>query len=144
MKNPTTGPGPSRRRFITGGCRLAATCLCLPLLDLFAGCGPGTEDAPPPPLRVELGSLPLGRRVRFEHDGRPVEIIRTADGVTARSLLCTHQGCNVSWIEADGIYLFPCHDGQFDAQGRPIYGPPREPLRDLAVTVTDTEVIVGG
>jgi cytochrome b6-f complex iron-sulfur subunit len=78
------------------------------------------------------------------HGDRAVELVRTFDGVRARSLLCTHQGCNVRWVEEQDCYVCPCHDGRFDAQGRPVYGPPREPLRDLDVTVTETEVIVGG
>jgi cytochrome b6-f complex iron-sulfur subunit len=81
--------------------------------------------------------------VRFEHDERAVEIVRTETGVSARSLLCTHQGCNVRWIEDQQIYLCPCHEGKFNAEGQPIYGQPREPLREIGVTVTETEVIIG-
>ena len=78
-----------------------------------------------------MAELPLNRRVRLEQDERAVEVMRTENGVTARSLLCTHQGCNVRWVEDEQIYLCPCHDGKFDAEGKPIYGPPREPLRPL-------------
>jgi Rieske Fe-S protein len=73
-----------------------------------------------------------------------VEILRTTEGVSARSLLCTHQGCNVSWVENEQVYFCPCHDGKFNAQGQPLYGPPRKPLRELSVTLTSTEAIIGG
>ena len=33
---------------------------------------------------------------------------------------------------------------RFNAEGRPIYGPPREPLRGLTVTLTPTEAVISG
>jgi cytochrome b6-f complex iron-sulfur subunit len=137
-RRPPTDP--DRRRFLAGGCRLAAASLCLPLAPLLGGCNP--EDETPAPLRIALDDLPLDTRVRLEHDGRAVELLRTAEGVTARSLLCTHQGCNVQWLVDREIYLCPCHDGQFDAAGNPIYGPPREPLRTLPVRLEAGAVVV--
>jgi len=109
---------------------------------LASGCAE-TEPAQLGPLRVALDDIPFGEHTRYMHGDRAVELMRTFDGVQARSLLCTHQGCNVRWIEERGIYLCPCHDGQFDASGEPVYGPPREPLRKLDVTLTETDVIVG-
>jgi cytochrome b6-f complex iron-sulfur subunit len=144
MKNPVLKQPRARRRFLVDSCRFAATCLCLPVVNLLSGCVPRTEDAAAEPLQIPLEQLPLGRRRRFAYGGRPVEVIRTADGVTARSLLCTHQGCNVRWLEDEQVYLCPCHDGKFDAAGRPIYGPPRRALEVLPATVTATQVIVGG
>ena len=142
MKVWPVEPDPARRRFLACGCRLAATCLTLPLWNLLQGCVPAQPE--PEPLHITLDEIPLGRRVRYIQNGRALEVLRTSDGVTARSLLCTHQGCNVRWLEERQIYLCPCHDGQFDPQGRPIYGPPRRALEMLSVTVTETEVIVGG
>lgn len=140
MKPPRPAPDPDRRRFLTGGCRLAALALCAPAVSLLGGCN--GEDETPASLRVSLDDLPAGHRVRFEHDGRAVELMRRGEGVLARSLLCTHQGCNVRWLEAEQVYLCPCHDGRFDAAGRPIYGPPREPLNTLPVRIEAGEVVV--
>jgi cytochrome b6-f complex iron-sulfur subunit len=123
--------------------RLVAACCAAPLIGSLAACGDSAPEETGP-LRVALDDLPLGVRTRFMHGDRPVELYRDFEGVRARSLLCTHQGCNVRWIEEESIYLCPCHDGRFDPAGRPIFGPPSEPLRELKVTVTDTEVIVGG
>jgi len=133
-----------RRVFMTRGCGVMAACLAAPLWNLLAGCGAGADDQGSGPLTINLAELPLNRRVRLEKDRRAVEVVRTEAGVTARSLLCTHQGCNVRWVEADQIYLCPCHDGQFNSAGQPTYGPPRQSLRDIDVTVTETEVIIGG
>ena len=133
-----------RRVFMTRGCGVLAACLTAPLWNLLAGCEAGSDDEPAGPLTIAVAELPLNRRVRLEKDGRAVEVVRTDTGVTARSLLCTHQGCNVRWIEEEQVYLCPCHDGKFNAEGRPIYGPPREPLRGLTVTLTPTEAVIGG
>jgi Rieske Fe-S protein len=126
------------------GCGVFAACLTAPLWNLLSGCGAPANDEAAGPLTVDLSELPLNRRIRLEKDGRAVEVIRTENGVTARSLQCTHQGCNTEWIEAQQIYFCPCHDGKFDAEGRPIYGPPREPLRDLTVTLTPTQAVIDG
>ena len=130
---------------MTRGCRLVAVCLTAPVWNLVAGCQADDRDGEQAgPLTVPIAELPLNRRVRFVHDGKAVELMRTAEGVTARSLLCTNQGCEVRWVEADRIYLCPCHDGRFDDTGQPIYGPPREPLRPLDVTLTATAAVVDG
>ena len=134
-----------RRIFLTRGCGVFAACLMAPLWNLLSGCRDGADEGGSAgPLTVAVAELPLNRRVRLEKDGRALEVIRTENGVTARSLLCTHQGCNVRWVEAEQVYYCPCHEGRFDAEGRPIYGPPREPLRDLEVTLTPTEAVIGG
>lgn len=133
-----------RRVFLTRGCGVFAACLTVPLWNLLSGCDVAQDEETAGPLTVAVAELPLDRRVRLEHDGRAVEVTRTAAGVTARSLLCTHQGCNVRWMENEQIYFCPCHDGRFNAQGQPIYGPPREPLRELPVTLTSTQAVIGG
>ncbi len=133
-----------RRVFLARGCGVLAACLTVPLWNLLSGCDVAQDEETAGPLTVTVAELPLDRRVRLEHDGRTVEVTRTAGGVTARSLLCTHQGCNVRWIENEQIYFCPCHDGRFNAQGQPIYGPPRESLRELPVTLTSTQAVIGG
>jgi choline dehydrogenase-like flavoprotein/Rieske Fe-S protein len=41
---------------------------------------------------------------------------------------CTHEGCFVDWIDADGIFRCPCHTAHFDAAGVNVSGPPPAPL----------------
>lgn len=132
-----------RRIFMSRGCGVLATCLTAPLWSLLSGCDTPAEDQESGPLSVAISELPLNRRVRLEKGERAVEVIRTENGVTARSLLCTHQGCNTRWVEAEQIYFCPCHEGKFDSAGQPVYGPPRKPLRELTVTLTPTEVVIG-
>jgi Rieske Fe-S protein len=96
----------------------------------------------PPDLVLDLSELPEGVRVRREWAGRPVELLREGDTVTARSLLCTHQGCEVAWHAADRAYVCPCHDGRFDAAGVPLYGPPRRNLPTFPVVRRDGRFVL--
>ena len=91
---------------------------------------------------VPLEQLPLGERVRVLFGETPVELIRSVDGVRARSLWCTHYGCEVVWSPEDEAYLCPCHDGVFDAEGRVVSGPPPRSLRRLTTRVENDTVYV--
>ncbi len=119
-----------RRSFL----QVAAVTTCAACLPL-AACN--HEEEPAGPLTIDPGELPEGVRVRRDWNGRPVELVREGDTITARSLLCTHQGCEVRWMADEEVYVCPCHDGRFDHEGLPLYGPPRRPLRKIAVTRRD-------
>jgi Rieske Fe-S protein len=41
---------------------------------------------------------------------------------------CTHLGCNVNWNADKQEYVCPCHDAQFDINGKVLGGPPPRPL----------------
>lgn len=113
---------------------------CLPA----AACARGpAAPAAPQPVSIPLSRLPEGSRRTVSVTGRPVEVVRTASAVTARSLLCTHQGCEVSWNEAARLYECPCHEGRFDAEGRPTAGPPPKPLASLPARIEGDAVLVG-
>ena len=142
MSGPCDPRNPARRRFVNRAGRLVVACCAAPLVGSLSACNETPEKTAP--LRVALDDLPYGVHTRYLHGDRPVELYRTFEGVRARLLWCTHQGCAVRWIEERSIYLCPCHDGQFNADGEPIYGPPTGPLLELNVTLTETDVIVGG
>jgi Rieske Fe-S protein len=72
-----------------------------------------------------------------------VELSRTAAGLVARSLVCTHQGCIVAWQEAERHYKCPCQGGYFDAEGRPLMGPVSVPLPLRPVRADGDEAVVG-
>jgi len=107
----------------------------------LAGCSffPG-----PPPLEVPLSEVPEGKRVRLVWAEGPVEIVRTAGGISARSLRCTHQGCEVRWESSDRRYHCPCHGGVYDADGRVITGPPPGPLEPIPAKLAGDRVVIGG
>lgn len=119
----------------------------LALLGAAAGAGPVAAACRPKTLdrrlRVPLASLAVGERREVEHGEEVVEVVRTADGVVARSLLCSHYGCRVAWDAAARLYRCPCHAGTFDASGRPVSGPPPGPLRAVRVTIDGDAALVG-
>ncbi len=122
----------SRRVFLAACAPLPAACSRRP-----------AEPPGPRPAALPLRQFPVGARVTVAIGGRPVEVLRTREGVTARSLLCTHQGCEVAWDEGARVYACPCHEGTFDADGRPKAGPPPKPLATLSARVEGDVVLVG-
>jgi Rieske Fe-S protein len=105
-----------------------------------AACRPKKVDRR---LRVPLATLALGQRREVEHGEEVVEVVRTAEGVVARSLLCSHYGCRVAWDASARLYRCPCHEGTFDAFGRPVSGPPPGPLRAVRVAIEGDAALVG-
>jgi Rieske Fe-S protein len=118
--------------------RILIGCAAAGQMGLLAGCG----DADPE-TRVPLADIPLGRRVRVRHRGDAVELLRTEDGIVARSLRCTHQKCEVFWNAPENVYRCPCHPAQFDTEGRPLSGPATEPLATVPVRIEGPTVILG-
>ena len=92
---------------------------------------------------VALSELPIGQRVRVLDGENPVELIRTVEGVEARSLWCTHTGCEVRWMADRQEYFCPCHDGVFDSGGEVVAGPPPRGLNSYPIQVTETEILLG-
>ena len=91
---------------------------------------------------VELASLPEGEHVVVYHQDQPIELVRTGSSVRARSLWCTHTGCRVNWNPERAIYVCTCHQGEFDADGRPITKPPTKPLRTPAFEQRGDRVVI--
>lgn len=107
---------------------------------LVPGCGRASGGADS--TRVPLASLgPAGATVSV--DGKPVHVRRRGDEVVANSLLCTHMGCVVRWDEAQSLYVCPCHEGRFDADGKNVEGPPPRPLERLPVRLDGGDAVVG-
>lgn len=126
-----------RRSFL----RLAGGAAAVTALGVLEACGPAGED--PNVVEVPLDSIPVGGRLNVLVGETPVEIIRGPDGVQARSLWCTHSGCQVRWKEDQQIYLCACHDGKYSAEGEVIAGPPTRPLGQFPITVTGKVIKVG-
>jgi nitrite reductase/ring-hydroxylating ferredoxin subunit len=105
--------------------------------------GCASEPVGPLPARLPLSALPPNGRLRVLHRGDPVELRREGETVRARSLLCTHQGCEVRWRPDLDRYRCPCHQGLFDSSGQPFSGPPQRPLAEIQVRVEGGEIVVG-
>ena len=131
-----------RRRALRGLGWAVGGALAAETLSWLGCAGVGsTEDSGP--VILDLSELPVGRRVIVSYRKLPVEVLRTDNGVHARSLACTHMGCTVRWDEEQRLYLCPCHKGIFDASGEVVSGPPPAPLPSVSVSVSGTMVTVG-
>ncbi len=97
-----------------------------------------------PKVRIPISELPVGVRVRVVSGGHPVEVLRTTEGITARSLLCTHMGCEVRWNQGLRTYNCPCHGGVYGADGVVVAGPPGRALRSVPVRIEGDAVVLGG
>ena len=73
-----------------------------------------------------------------------MELLRTEERITARLMVCTHEYCEVIWLDWQDSYHRPCHAGKFFPDGRPKAGPVSAPLATLPVVVDGSDVIVGG
>ena len=60
----------------------------------------------------------------------------------AMSNICTHLGCRVRWITDRNLFFCPCHNGQFDKEGRVIAGPPPRPLDRYEVRVEGDQLFI--
>ena len=121
--------------------RWAGGAAAVTVLGGLSACGDGAGGSAM--VEVPLESIPEGGRLRVLVGEMPVELVRGPAGVEARSLWCTHTGCEVKWVEDQESYICACHDGRFNARGEVIGGPPPGPLTPVAVSLDDGKIRVG-
>jgi Rieske Fe-S protein len=94
---------------------------------------------------VKLSKLPVGGTYTFttKAQGVPAIAFRTKTGVFAYSMICTHQGCTVSYNKGAKKLICPCHGAQFDpAKGaKPVAGPAESPLASIKVAIKSGWVV---
>jgi Rieske Fe-S protein len=69
-------------------------------------------------------------------------LVRSGDGVSAWSTVCPHLGCAVDRRATGPGFNCPCHDSNFDPQGRRLDGPSPRDLDALGVRVDNGFVYV--
>jgi len=82
-----------------------------------------------PPARFHVGmpeDYPVNS-VSFLRE-QQVYVVRTAEGFTALSAVCTHLGCITEWRPDDNLIACPCHGSRFNRDGNKIAGPAPRPL----------------
>ena len=101
------------------------------------GCGPGGNGSGSLSPQIAAGaasSFAIGSLTPIAGEG--VAVGHDSGGLYALSLICTHQGCDLSVdgdVSASGIQCF-CHGAQFDAHGNVFGGPARSKLVHFALT----------
>ncbi|HEX2909996.1 MAG TPA: TQO small subunit DoxD [Chloroflexia bacterium] len=94
----------------------------------------------------KLSNLPVGAGQKFTtpDSGDPAILIHEKDGsVKAFSTICTHEGCEVEYVQASNALLCPCHGAAFDAtNGSVLRRPARRPLQSYKVQVDGSGNIV--
>lgn len=104
------------------------------------------RQLPPRMTQVLVGSLndiPDGGSILSQDlSGRKFLLVRANDSVRAFSTACTHLGCQVYWQGEKKVFFCPCHNGFFDADGKPTEGPPPTPLARYPVEVRGASVFV--
>ncbi len=79
--------------------------------------------------RFEPGSVSAVPEGRFY-------LVRLTDGgFIALHRECTHLGCTVPWIEAEGRFVCPCHASSFDITGDVVSPPAPRPLDVFPVRI---------
>jgi len=90
------------------------------------------------PLRIaRVDALPIGQAHYFRFPGPEDEAMLLhlpGDLFVAFSQRCTHLSCSVVYQPERSRLFCPCHEGVFEPRtGEPIAGPPRRPLKPIAI-----------
>ena len=97
-----------------------------------------------PPSRFRVGmpeDYPVNS-VSFLRE-QQIYIVRTAEGFTALSAVCTHLGCITEWRADDNLIACPCHGSKFNREGMKVAGPAPRPLPHLSVQLApDGQIVV--
>ena len=102
------------------------------------------------PTKVEVG-VPTLFKTRIEQKAGWITeeqeltfYVLTENGrdFTALSNVCTHLGCRVRWVEDEGQFFCPCHNGIFNKEGQVTGGPPPRPLDAYDVKVENDQLFV--
>lgn len=84
-----------------------------------------------------LDSMTIGAsRSYVTPAGQKVVVARQNEGDDAESFIalssvCPHLGCAVHWESQNDRFFCPCHNGAFDALGKPTEGPPAQANQEL-------------
>ncbi|CUU08498.1 cytochrome b6-f complex iron-sulfur subunit [Candidatus Thermokryptus mobilis] len=142
----------SRREFVQlTGSILITSMTTSTLLILLHGCK--KEDSNPvqpqdKTFTIKLREHPelsqVGGFKTFTVNSTPIIVFRTGQTTfKALSLICTHQGCTVNWVNSSMQFQCPCHGSKFDKDGNVIQGPASKNLQSYRTEYkSDTDEVV--
>jgi glycine/D-amino acid oxidase-like deaminating enzyme/nitrite reductase/ring-hydroxylating ferredoxin subunit len=96
----------------------------------------GYVDSQPDLDRLDLQPGDAGV---YEFDGDPVAVYRDDDGeIHARSAVCPHMGCLVSWNDGERSWDCPCHGSRFGVDGEVLDTPAVDGLDEVSLPGDDS------
>src|SRR5690606_3614457 len=69
-------------------------------------------------------------------------ISRLPEGVIALYWRCPHLGCTVPWVDAQGLFICPCHGSVYEPTGQNIAGPAPRPMDYMRVEIRGGRLVV--
>lgn len=86
---------------------------------------------------AQLAEVPDGAIKPFTAGSVQGFLVNRNGELRALSRICTHMGCTLNFQQSEDTFLCPCHNAEFDLQGRLLYGrrnyrhelPPLPPLQ---------------
>jgi nitrite reductase/ring-hydroxylating ferredoxin subunit len=120
---------PSRRRFFASGAAVCGAGLVVRSAEAAA-----REKEQPKLIALPFGEYKdlarVGGFVEAELPDRTEVIVAHVEQgrFVCCSLRCTHANCKVTYDAKNKRFACPCHNSQFDLDGKPIAGPARKPL----------------
>lgn len=147
----------TRRKFLSGLIGLVAgivsTILALPAIgylispglkrassDAWINLGPAASIVPGAPTPFKWTRRVEDGWVKTTQSGVAYAVQLEGQELKVFSDVCTHLGCRVTWNQERLLFVCPCHDGFFAADGRVTAGPPPKPLIDLPHRVENGQI----
>ena len=105
------------------------------------------------PARTD-GFQPIGTVAELDQKGlilnkqlaaTPVMVIRdpnNSNTLAAVNPTCTHKGCTVAWKADKKLFVCPCHDAEYTADGKVVEGPAKQPLPSYEAKIEGDSVLV--
>jgi Rieske Fe-S protein len=118
------------RRAFCAGCVAALACAALGAEAAPQAPGAPGED-PVKRTRETRSTIKPSELKDYRKEGR-FFLLADERGIYALTAICTHNGCTVGTAGPEG-FLCPCHESEYDRQGRVTEGPAKLPLRHLKV-----------
>lgn len=106
--------------------------------------GPAANVSSTVIAEIPLAQIKEGSVVPVASTAGQCWILCTNGNFSALSARCTHQGCDVNWVEANRAFMCPCHGGRYDAEGKVLQGPPPAPLAKFETLVVGDSLQVKG
>lgn len=111
------------------------------------------KNTPTTPPRND-GFQPIGTVGELDQKGlilnkqvaaTPVMVIRienNSNTLAAVNPTCTHKACTVAWKADKKLFVCPCHDAEYTADGKVVKGPAEKPLPNYEAKIEGDSVLV--